>query len=83
MDLCDRSATELAAMLRAREVSSREITKSVFGRLDQLPYDHGEGVLEVRLPVTQARLEYHPGWSAITDLDAHYWIIIYPRGRLF
>ena len=45
-------------------------TVRVMGRLDQLPYDHGEGVLEVRLPVTQARLDYHPGWSAITDLDA-------------
>ena len=42
----------------------------VNGRLDQLPFDQGEGVLEVRLPVTQARLEYHPGWSAVTDLDA-------------
>jgi len=45
-------------------------TVQVKGRLDQLPYDHGEGVLEVRLPVTQARLDFHPGWSAITDLDA-------------
>ena len=35
MDLCDRSAAELAAMLRARAVSSREITRSVFHRLDQ------------------------------------------------
>jgi uncharacterized protein (TIGR02099 family) len=45
-------------------------TVRIMGRLDQLPYDQGEGVLEVRLPVTQGRLEYHPGWSAITDLDA-------------
>ncbi len=45
-------------------------TVRVVGRLDQLPFDQGEGVLEVRLPVTQARLDYHPGWSAITDLDA-------------
>ncbi len=35
MDLCDRSAAELAAMLRAGEISSREITESVFRRLDQ------------------------------------------------
>ncbi len=45
-------------------------TVRVMGRLDQLPFDKGEGVLEVRLPVTQARLDYHPGWSAISDLDA-------------
>jgi len=45
-------------------------TVRVMGRLDQLPFDQGEGVLEVRLPVTQARLDFHPGWSAITDLDA-------------
>jgi uncharacterized protein (TIGR02099 family) len=48
----------------------RKGTVRVNGRLDQLPFDQGEGVLEVRLPVTQARLEYHPGWSAVTDLDA-------------
>ncbi len=48
----------------------RNGTARVKGRLDQLPFDKGEGVLEVRLPVTQARLEYHPGWSAVTDLDA-------------
>jgi len=45
-------------------------TVRVMGRLDQLPFDHGEGVLEVRLPVTRARLDFHPGWSAITGLDA-------------
>jgi uncharacterized protein (TIGR02099 family) len=45
-------------------------TVRVMGRLDQLPFDQGEGVLEVRLPVTQARLDFHPGWSSITDLDA-------------
>jgi uncharacterized protein (TIGR02099 family) len=53
-----------------REGVIRNGTVRVNGRLDQLPFDHGEGVLEVRLPVTQARLEYHPGWSAVTDLDA-------------
>jgi len=40
------------------------------GRLDQLPFDHGEGQLEVRLPVTRAELDYSPGWSPITGLDA-------------
>jgi aspartyl-tRNA(Asn)/glutamyl-tRNA(Gln) amidotransferase subunit A len=35
MELCDRSATELAKMLRKREVSSREITESVLKRIDE------------------------------------------------
>jgi aspartyl-tRNA(Asn)/glutamyl-tRNA(Gln) amidotransferase subunit A len=33
MELCDHSATELAKMLRNREVSSREITESVLKRI--------------------------------------------------
>lgn len=40
------------------------------GRLDQLPFDHGEGVLEVSLPVTDAVLDYSEGWSPITGLGA-------------
>ena len=35
MELCDRSACELAEMLKNREVSSREITESVFKRIDK------------------------------------------------
>jgi aspartyl-tRNA(Asn)/glutamyl-tRNA(Gln) amidotransferase subunit A len=35
MQLCDRSATELARMLRKGEVSSREITESVLKRIDE------------------------------------------------
>lgn len=35
MELCDRSASELAGMLRKREVSSKEITNSVFKRIDE------------------------------------------------
>ena len=35
MELCDRSAYELAGMLRKGEVSSREITESVFKRIDE------------------------------------------------
>ena len=34
MELCDRSAAELARMLRKGEASSREITESVFKRID-------------------------------------------------
>jgi len=35
MELCDRSAIELTEMLRRREVSAREITESVFTRIDE------------------------------------------------
>ncbi|MFC1883754.1 Asp-tRNA(Asn)/Glu-tRNA(Gln) amidotransferase subunit GatA [Thermodesulfobacteriota bacterium] len=35
MELCDRTALELAGMLRKREVSSREITESVFKRIEE------------------------------------------------
>lgn len=42
----------------------------VNGRLDELPFDHGEGVLEVVLPVTDAVLDFTSGWTPITQLDA-------------
>ncbi len=35
MELCDLSVPELAGMLRKREISSREITESVFKRIDE------------------------------------------------
>ncbi len=35
MELCDRSAIQLAEMLRKGEISSREITESVFRRIDE------------------------------------------------
>ena len=35
MQLCDLSATELVRMLQKHEVSSREITESVFKRIDE------------------------------------------------
>jgi uncharacterized protein (TIGR02099 family) len=40
------------------------------GRFDQLPFDNGEGKLEVRLPVTNAVLDFDPGWSPLTGVDA-------------
>jgi uncharacterized protein (TIGR02099 family) len=40
------------------------------GRLDQLPFDKGEGVLQARLPVTGAVLDFSPGWTPIRGLDA-------------
>ncbi len=40
------------------------------GRFDQLPFDNGEGILEVRLPVTNAVLDFNPGWSPLLGIDA-------------
>jgi uncharacterized protein (TIGR02099 family) len=40
------------------------------GRLDQLPYDHGEGRLEARLPVFDATLDFDEHWSPVSQLAA-------------
>ncbi len=48
----------------------RDGSVRIEGRLDQLPFDHGEGRLEVRLPVTGATLDFNEHWSPVEDLDA-------------
>jgi uncharacterized protein (TIGR02099 family) len=48
----------------------RQGTVLIQGRLDQLPFDNGEGRLEVRLPVYSATLDFNDGWTPITGLDA-------------
>ncbi|MFV1972998.1 MAG: YhdP family protein [Thiohalobacterales bacterium] len=40
------------------------------GPLDKLPFDNGEGQLEVRLPVTRAVLDFNPDWTPIRGLAA-------------
>lgn len=40
------------------------------GRLDQIPFDRGEGILRTHLPVSNAVLDYNEEWSAVTGLDA-------------
>jgi uncharacterized protein (TIGR02099 family) len=45
-------------------------TVVIQGRLDQIPFDHGEGRLEVRLPVTGATLNFNRHWSPVKQLDA-------------
>lgn len=40
------------------------------GPLQRFPFDAGEGRFEVRLDVTQAVLDYAPGWQPIEDLQA-------------
>ncbi len=48
----------------------REGSVIIQGPLDRLPYDHGEGKLEVRLPVVGATLDFNEHWSPVTQLDA-------------
>jgi uncharacterized protein (TIGR02099 family) len=45
-------------------------TVLIDGPLDKLPFDHGEGRLEVHLPVTGATLDYNKHWSPVENLDA-------------
>jgi len=39
------------------------------GRLDQLPFDGGEGRLEARFDFEDVVLDYHPQWGRLTELD--------------
>ena len=39
MELCDQSASELVRRLKKREISSREITESVFRRIEEREKD--------------------------------------------
>jgi aspartyl-tRNA(Asn)/glutamyl-tRNA(Gln) amidotransferase subunit A len=48
MALCDKSAVILADMLRNREISSRELTESVFDRIDEL-----EGITNAYISLTR------------------------------
>jgi uncharacterized protein (TIGR02099 family) len=65
------SATGVKWLERAL-VSGKVAAGSVVikGRLDQLPFDRGEGQLVAHLPVTGAVLDYSPGWTPIKGLDA-------------
>jgi uncharacterized protein (TIGR02099 family) len=45
-------------------------TVRIKGRVDQVPFDKGEGTLLARLPVTRAVLDFSPGWTPIKGLDA-------------
>lgn len=64
-------ATSVAWLDRALAGGTvRDGSVHIQGRLDQLPYDHGEGRLEVRLPVHDATLDFNEFWSPITQLEA-------------
>lgn len=39
------------------------------GRLNQLPFDHGEGRFEARFNFRDAVLDYHPSWGQLDELD--------------
>ena len=39
------------------------------GPLDKFPFDHGEGRFETRFDVVNAKLDYEPGWPAISEMQ--------------
>ena len=39
------------------------------GPLDKFPFDHGEGRFETRFDVINAKLDYEPGWPAISEMQ--------------
>lgn len=39
------------------------------GPLDKFPFDHGEGRFETRFDVINAKLDYEPGWPAISKMQ--------------
>jgi uncharacterized protein (TIGR02099 family) len=54
--------------LKSGVVSNGQVV--VNGRLDQIPFDKGEGILRTHLPVSNAVLDYNNDWSPVTGLDA-------------
>ena len=58
----------LDASLKSGMVTNGTVV--VNGRFDQIPFDNGEGRLEVRLPVTNAVLQFNPEWSPLMQLNA-------------
>ncbi len=48
MELCDKTASELSVLLRKRQVSSREITESVYKRIDET-----EGAVHAYITLTR------------------------------
>jgi uncharacterized protein (TIGR02099 family) len=63
-----KAVTWLDNSLKSGTVSNGTVV--VNGRFDQVPFDNGEGRLEVRLPVTNAVLDFNPGWSPLTQINA-------------
>ncbi|MCK4743027.1 MAG: TIGR02099 family protein [Sulfuriflexus sp.] len=48
------------------------------GPLDKFPFDHGEGRFETRFDVVNAKLDYEPGWPAISEMQGE--VIFKGRG---
>jgi uncharacterized protein (TIGR02099 family) len=55
------------AIVSARIVSGGSI---FHGRLNEFPFDRGNGRFEVRFAVQKASLDYAPSWPVINDIDA-------------
>jgi len=42
------------------------------GRLDQFPFDNGQGIFETIFSVENGELQYHPDWPTIRDINADF-----------
>jgi len=40
-----------------------------YGEFKDFPYEHGEGVFQVAVPLEQATYQFYPGWQPLTDLQ--------------
>ncbi len=63
-----RGVAWLDRSLKSGVVTNGQVV--VNGRLDQIPFDRGEGILRTHLPVSDAVLDYNKDWSPVTGLDA-------------
>jgi len=41
------------------------------GRLDQMPFDQGQGIFEARFDFDNVTLDYHPTWGQLDELDGN------------
>ena len=62
-----RSVRWLKQAFRAGTVSDAHMLLQ--GRLNQMPFDHGEGRFEARFNFRDTALAYHPRWGRIDELD--------------
>ncbi len=51
--------------------SASNIQVMLQGRLDQMPFDDGQGIFEARFDFDDAILDYHPTWGQLDELDGH------------
>ena len=66
-------SAKLVDWLNTALVSGKVISPRVIfnGRVDQMPFDRGEGIFEADFDVSEAVLDYSPDWGKLENLTAH------------